>query len=471
MTITDGTRPLDPRRSTRAAGSAAPSTLVQSIRRDVLDRLTEANRSNERAGRPAMTAVEQEALGREFVVESLGAYARDALANGVPVLAADIESDVEQRCIDALFGLGRLQRLLDDEAIENINANGCDRVFVRYADGSRERVDAIADSDEEMLDLLQRAAARLGHNERRLDRAQPFVSLQLPMGARFVGTYSVSDRPCLSIRRHRYLRVTPDDLVRLGTFDRALRSFFGAAMRARKSLVISGGANAGKTTTLRAIAADIAPEERLVTIEDSYELGLGLHEDLHPDVVALEAREANIEGEGEVTLADLVRHALRLSPDRVIVGEARGAEVLALLNAMSQGNDGSMATIHASSSRGAFGKIATYAVQAPERLPLEATNLLIANAVHFVVHLEKDRRNARFVSSVREVLDADGPLVTSNEVFRPGPGGRAVPGAPFRHDTLEELIANGFEPDLLEAPEGWWHETTGGRNLRDGAAR
>jgi Flp pilus assembly CpaF family ATPase len=265
--------------------------------------------------------------------------------------------------------------------------------------------------------------------------------------------------------------VTPDDLVRLGTFDRALRSFFGAAMLARKSLVISGGANAGKTTTLRAIAADIPPDERIVTVEDSYELGLGLHEDLHPDVVALEAREANIEGEGEVTLADLVRHALRLSPDRVIVGEARGAEVLALLNAMSQGNDGSMATIHASSSRGAFGKIATYAVQAPERLPLEATNLLIANAVHFVVHLEKDRNNARFVSSVREVLDADGPLVSSNEVFRPGPDRRAVPGAPFRHETLEELIANGFDPDLLESSQGWWHETIGPRALRNGAAR
>lgn len=376
--------------SASVASSASSSTVVASIRREVIARLTEFDRLGERQGGVPMTSADHEALGRELIVDALGAYARDALANGAPVLSRTDEADIEQRCVDALFGLGRLQRLLDDPSIENIDANGCDRVFVRYADGTRERVDPIADNDVDFLELLQRVFSRHGHSERRLDRAAPFASIQLPSGARFVGTYSVSDRPCLSIRRHRYLRVTPEDLLDLHTIDRTLRSFFGGAMRAKKSLVISGGAGVGKTTLLRAVAADIPPHERLVKIEDSYELGLGLYEDLHPDVVALEAREANIEGEGEVTLADLVRHALRLSPDRVIVGEARGAEVLALLNAMSQGNDGSMATIHASSSKGAFGKIATYAVQAPERLDLAATNLLIANAVHFVVHLERD---------------------------------------------------------------------------------
>jgi Flp pilus assembly CpaF family ATPase len=228
-------------------------------------------------------------------------------------------------------------------------------------------------------------------------------------------------------------------------------------MLAKKSCIICGGIGAGKTTLLRAMAADIPSTERLITIEDSLELGLDRFPDLHPDVVALEAREPNLEGEGEVSMAELVRWALRMSPDRVIVGEARGEEVLALLNAMSQGTDGSMATLHASSSRGAFSKLATYAVQAPERLPIEATNLLVANAVHFVIYLAQDG-DRRFVSSVREVIDAEGAMLISNEVFRPGPDRRAVPGAPFRTETLDELIAVGFDPALLERPEGWWDQ-------------
>ena len=143
------------------------------------------------------------------------------------------------------------------------------------------------------------------------------------------------------------MKITPDDLVAMGTIDIALREFVRAAMLAKKSCIICGGTAAGKTTLLRAVAADIPPTERLVTIEDSLELGLDRYPELHPDVVALEAREANLEGEGGVSLAELVRWALRMSPDRVIVGEARGEEVLALLNAMSQGTDGSMATLHA----------------------------------------------------------------------------------------------------------------------------
>src|SRR6266545_3482386 len=153
----------------------------------------------------------------------------------------------------------------------------------------------------------------------------------------------------------------------------------------------------------------------------------------------------------------LVSWALRMSPDRVIVGEVRGEEVLPMLNAMSQGNDGSMCTVHAGSSRGAFGKLATYAIQAPERLPLEATNLLIANAINLVVFIHHDRHTRRrTVASVREVNGAEGALVTSNEIFKPGPGRRAVPGAPLRAETLDALVDAGFDPGLLERREGWW---------------
>ena len=428
--------------------------LVAELRAEVLAVLSERQRTLAVAGRPLSVADEQ-ALGRQLIAEALERRARQAVAAGRPVMAASAEDDLARAAFDALFRMDRLQRLLDDPSIENINANGCDQVWVRYADGRRERVEPIAASDAELEEMLRTAAARTGIGERRFDRGSPRLSLQLPDGSRLFALMAVAARPCLSIRRHRYLRITPDELVAMGTLDVALREFLQVVMLAKKSCIICGGTGAGKTTLLRAMAADIPPWERIITIEDSLELGLDRFPDLHPDIVALEAREPNLEGEGGVSLAELVRWALRMSPDRVIVGEARGEEVLALLNAMSQGTDGSMATLHASSSRGAFSKLATYAVQAPERLPLEATNLLVANAVHFVVYLAQDGER-RYVSSVREVVDAEGPMVVSNEVFRPGAEGRAVPGVPLRNDTLDQLVAVGFDPVLLQRPEGWW---------------
>jgi len=429
--------------------------IVAGLRAEVLAALSERERELAVAGRPALSPADEQALGRQLIAEALERRASQALREREAMLSVPEEDELARATFDALFRLNRLQRLLDDPSIENINANGCDQVWVRYADGRREQVEPIAASDEELEEMLRTAAARTGIGERRFDRGSPRLSLQLPDGSRLFALMAVSARPCLSIRRHRYLRVTPDDLVKMGTLDLGLREFVRAAMAARKSCVICGGTGAGKTTLLRAMAADIAPSERLVTIEDSLELGLDRFPELHPDVVALEAREPNLEGEGGVSLAELVRWALRMSPDRVIVGEARGEEVLALLNAMSQGTDGSMATLHASSSRGVFSKLATYAVQAPERLPLEATNLLVANAVQFVLYLAQDGES-RYVASVREVVDAEGPMVVSNEIFRPGLDGRAVPGAPMRNDTLEQLAAAGFDPGLLERAQGWW---------------
>jgi Flp pilus assembly CpaF family ATPase len=431
------------------------TALVTGLRAEVLAALSDRERTLQVEGRGTLGSGDEQALGRQLISEALERRARYALTDGTPVMTSEDEDELARATFDALFRLNRLQRLLDDPDIENINANGYDVVWVRYADGRRERVGPIAESNEELIEMLRTAAARMGIGERRFDLGSPSLSLSMPDGSRLFALMALAAQPCLSIRRHRYLRVTLDDLMAKGTLDVGLREFLRAAMRAKKSCIICGGIGAGKTTLLRAMAADIPPEERLITIEDSLELGLERFPELHPDVVALEAREPNLEGEGGVTLAELVRWALRMSPDRVIVGEARGEEVLALLNAMSQGTDGSMATLHASSSKGAFSKLATYAVQAPERLPLEATNLLVANAVHFVIHLAQDGER-RFVSSIREVVDAEGPMVVSNEVFRPGPDGRAVPGAPLRTDTLDQLCAVGFDPGLLERPQGWW---------------
>jgi hypothetical protein len=247
--------------------------------------------------------------------------------------------------------------------------------------------------------------------------------------------------------------------------------------------------NAGKTTLIRALSAEIPARERVVTIEQAFELGLEAMPNRHPDLVALEARSANAEGEGGITMARLVRRALRMNADRVIVGEVLGDEVLPMLNAMSQGRSGSMCTIHADSSAGVFRRLASYAVQAPERLPLESTNILIAGSVHFVVFVDvvdesdgngpsdmdylswrhRDPEGAdgqasrfealhrqRYVSSVREVVDAEGLQVISNEVYRSDRSTGTATGAPLRSATLEELIEHGFEPSSLRPDMAAW---------------
>jgi len=390
-------------------------------------------------------------LGQRLAIEVARAHTEAELMANRPLLDNATEQRIVTEVLDETFGMAGLQPLLDDESIENINVNGCDRVFVRYADGSRAQLPPIAATDEDLAALVRTLAAHSGAEERRFDRGSPAVNLQLPDGSRLFAVLAVTagGRPSVAIRRHRYRTVTLPDLRRLATIDDHLTEFLTALVQARKNLLITGGTGIGKTTLLRALASAIDPSERLVTIEDAFELGLDTDPARHPDVVALQAREANIEGEGAISQAELVRWALRTSPDRVMVGEIRGPEVVPMCNAMSQGNDGSMATLHASSSRIAFTRLAAYAAQGPERLPLQATNLLIASAVHFVIHLAPTPTGVRVVSSIREVIDADDRQIVSNEVYQPGPDRRAVPAAPLRTETAEELIAAGLDPDLL----------------------
>jgi len=262
----------------------------------------------------------------------------------------------------------------------------------------------------------------------------------------------VCARPSLSIRRARLSRVSLDMLVENDSMSAELAGFLSAAVAARKNLMIAGATNAGKTTLLRALANEIPPHERLITVERALELGLGEFEDLHPNVVAFEERLPNSEGQGAIHMAELVRRSLRMNPSRVIVGEVLGDEIVTMLNAMSQGNDGSLSTIHANSSIEVFNRISTYAIQSAERLPTEATMMLIAGAIDFVVFIERRNefghggRLRRIVTSVREVNGVDG-RVLSSEVFASGPDGRAHPAAPI--SCLDELVAAGYRPQMI----------------------
>ena len=452
------------------------STAAATIRHRVAEDLASPEASS-------LTGDDRREFARQRAYLHLDALAGSGDMDGVTDLSPSEEEELAQSVLDALFGMGRLQVLVDDPDIENIDINGCDNVWVTFADGAKRRVQAVADSDDELVDLVRSAAGRFGLSERRFDSARPELDLQLPGGARLSAVMAVAARPAISIRRHRFVDLSLDDLCAMGAMDGGLRSFLAAAVRARKNLVVSGAMNSGKTTLLRALAAEIDPRERIVTIEQAFELGLDTGSTRHPDIVALEARPANTEGEGRIPVADLVRRSLRMNADRVIVGEVLGDEVLPMLNAMSQGRSGSMCTIHAESSAGVFRRIASYAVQAPEHLPLEASNLLVSGAVHFVVHLDSEMhdyganggtgtpggpsstdpdrfpptgRRSRFVSSVREVIDAEGMQVISNEVYRPGPDRRAVPSSPLRAETAAELRRFGFEhdPGRAERPGG-----------------
>lgn len=390
-----------------------------------------------------------QSAAQEILADALRQHTEAELTANRALLDPETERQVATAVLDSVFGLAGLQPLIDNPAIENINVNGCDRVFLRYADGTRATAAPIAATDAEVEELVRTLAARSSAEERRFDRGAPSVNLQLPDGSRLFAVMALTGggRPSISIRRHRFLTVDLPQLRRLGMIDPGLSGFLRALVRARKNLLITGGTAIGKTTLLRGLASEIDPAERLVTIEDAFELGLDRDPTLHPDVVALQAREPNIEGEGAVSQAELVRWALRMSPDRVLVGEIRGPEVVPMCNAMSQGNDGSMGTLHASSSRIAFTRLAAYAAQGSERLPLEATNLLVASAVHFVIHIAESTDHHRVVSSIREVVDADDRQIVSNEVYRPGPDRRALPAAPVRTDTLDELVAAGLDPD------------------------
>ncbi|WEV27256.1 ATPase, T2SS/T4P/T4SS family [Streptomyces sp. 71268] len=429
--------------------STVDHQLVKRFRQEAGDRIAEQRRIDQVAGATPMTPEDERQYARAVIAQILEDYARAEINLGRTPLDAESEESYAAAVHAALFGVGRLQPLLDDPEVENIDINGCDRVFIGYADGREEQGEPVAESDEELIELIQVLGAYSGLSSRPFDTANPQLDLRLPDGSRLSAVMDVTRRPALSIRRARLGKVFMADLVGNGTLTPELGNFLACAVRARKNIMIAGATNAGKTTLLRALANEIPPSERLITVERALELGLDQFPDLHPNVVAFEERLPNSEGQGTISMAELVRRSLRMNPSRVIVGEVLGDEIVTMLNAMSQGNDGSLSTIHANSSSEVFNRIATYALQANERLPIEASHMLVAGAVNFVVFVE--RRNdyasggslSRRVTSVREVNGVDG-RVLSSEVFIETADGRVVPHAPVT--CLDELAAFGYRP-------------------------
>ncbi|MEY3749134.1 MAG: hypothetical protein RLZZ449_1028 [Actinomycetota bacterium] len=354
------------------------------------------------------------------------------VVDGKLALSPPEQETLTSMAIAHVLGLGRLQVLMDDEEISDIHVKGSSPVWVKLRNGVREERAPVADTDDELIDLIRRAATRLGRAERRFDGSRLFAAMEVSM------------RPTLVIRKHQFSISRLSDLELRGLCDPLTTSFLAAAVRAKRNLIICGGTGSGKTTLLRSLINEVGRFERIVTIEDAYELGIDRFEDLHPDHDALQARPANIEGNGEITLVDLTRMALRMDPDRVIVGEVRGAEAFPMLLAMSQGNNGSMCTMHADSARSVFPKLAAYVSMASTGLPVETINTLIASAVHFVVHIELIA-GVRQIKSILEVVDADGSTIISNEVFSRSREGRSRSFSSLRQTSRALLLEHGFD--------------------------
>jgi pilus assembly protein CpaF len=455
-----------------------------------------ADRQQRTADRlPALGREDERQLGLSLIREIVSAHISQQLSQGQALR----DPQWAQRLIAALeasiWGAGELQELLDDPLVENIDANGADEVWVTYAD-ARGTITGrpVAASDDELIDVVRTLASYSGLNARPFTATSPQLDLRLPDGSRLSAVMSASERPLISIRRNRFPQVFlatvpshafsrshrgapngladgpdngPDDgrepvtQLSLGTVSDQLAAFLNAAVLSRANIMVAGATDAGKTTLLRSLINCVPPEERLITVESALELGLRRHRHLHPNVAELEEILPGADGTGGVSMTKLVRRSLRMNPSRVIVGEVLGPEVVPMLMAMSQGNDGSLSTIHARSASGVFDRIAVYA-SLPEGsqgagLPFDVTHGLIATSVDFVVYVAKNplAGDRRTVTEVVEVSGISGGRVSRATIFAASPiDGRAERAESVPIQRASALARAGYDDQAWAAQWG-----------------
>ena len=360
--------------------------LADSALARIEERVVEQLRRSGRDGDPDRAAL-PEALTR-------------ALTESRVLLPRGEVSRLERFLDDRLFGLGPLAPLLRDPAVTEVMVNGCHGVWIERQ-GRLESTDVRFRDDEELLVLIERLVAPVG---RRIDHSSPLVDARLPDGSRVhaaIPPVSLAG-PVLTIRRFSGSPLRPEDLVRLGTASEELVEDLVAAVRDRRSILVSGGTGSGKTTTLNALAYAIGADERIVTIEDAAELRLPQR-----NVVALETRPPNVEGRGEIGVRTLLRNALRMRPDRIIVGEVRGGEALDMLQALNTGHRGSLTTAHANGASHALVRIETMALMGGVDLPLAAIHEQVRQGIDLVVHQERGGDGVRRIVSVHETSRDD----------------------------------------------------------------
>jgi pilus assembly protein CpaF len=343
---------------------------------------------------------------RKQVEEQLHrALSQERLAIGAAERAALVQS-----VFDDVLGYGPIDRLLRDPGINEVMVNGPEHVFIEK-EGKIVRTELRFVDEGHLRRIIDKIVSQVG---RRVDEATPMVDARLPDGSRVnvvVHPLAIGG-PFLTIRRFASDPFTADDLVAMGTLSSQSASFMEACVRGRLNVVVSGGTGTGKTTLLNVLSAFIPLDERIVTIEDSKELQLQ-----QPHVLALEARPPNIEGKGEVRIRDLVRNSLRMRPDRIVVGEARGAEALDMLQAMNTGHDGSLTTVHSNSPRDTLSRVETMSLMAGMDLPVRVIREQMASALDLVIHLSRLRDGTRRVTHISEVMGMEGDVVVLQDLY------------------------------------------------------
>lgn len=429
--------------------------LVRALQEQSAAELTVQRQKRQQEGKPALGAADERQLMLSIIRQKVSEHMQAIASRGQTPPPTSYDQRLISAVDAAIYGAGELQELLDDPQVENIDINGCDEVWVTYADERGQvRGRAVAASDADLIEIIQNLAAMATHNPRPFTPANPTLDLRLPDGSRMAAGMATAERPFVSIRKNRFPQMFMSKLVELGTLDDNLAEFLTAAIAAKMNIIVAGGTDAGKTTLLRGLINTIDPRERIITVERAIELGLRRHPELHPNVLEWEEVQADSEGRGGLSIQQLVLRTRRHNPDRVIVGEVLGPEVVEMLSAMSQGNNGSLSTLHARSAHDVFQKLCTYGAQ-HESLDWSVTSSLISSAVDFVVYIEKNRKlgGRRCVTEVIEVSpDAKGRQTPdSASVFVPSPvDGRAMRAVDVALIRSAELADAGFHDS-----QGW----------------
>ncbi|MFH1185762.1 MAG: CpaF family protein [Chloroflexota bacterium] len=349
-------------------------------------------------------------------------------------LPEDLQRRVFEDVVHEMLGYGPIQPLLDDPEVTDVMVNGPESIYVEKG-GQLQRTDLKFDDDAHVMRVIERIVLPLG---RHVDADSPTVDARLPDGSRVNAVVRpvALDGPAITIRKFPKERLTMDDLVRFDTVTSGMAEFLRACVLARLNIVVSGGTGAGKTTLLNVLSSFIPENERILTIEDAAELQLQ-----QQHVLRLETKSASVDGGGATTVRDLVRNALRMRPDRIVVGECRGGEALDMLQAMNTGHDGSLTTLHANSPRDALARLETLVLMAGVDLPLRVVRQQIASAVDLIVQESRLKDGARRVTAVTEVAGMEGEVIVLTDIFKFEQSGVGPDG-----QVLGDLKATGMRP-------------------------
>jgi len=396
--------------------------------------------------------MEEEDIQEEEIREKISIIVEEVKRDQDIVLSRSEREDIISMMTDEILGYGPITPLIRNQEITEVMVNGPNQVYVEK-EGRIERTNITFRDENHVMHIIERIVTPLG---RRIDESSPMVDARLPDGSRVNAIIHplALDGPNLTIRKFAEDPYTIDDLINFGTLTPQMALFLRACVQARINILISGGTGSGKTTTLNVLSSFIPSDERIVTIEDDAELQL--HQD---HIVRLESRPPNIEGEGEVTIRDLVRNTLRMRPDRIIVGEVRSGEALDMLQAMNTGHDGSLTTGHANSPRDMLARLETMVLMAGMEIPVKAIREQISSALDLMVYQARFKDGSRKITNITEIQGMEGDVITMQEIFSYKQRGKDERGR-----VLGEFIYSGVKPKILDKledygvqlPDGWY---------------